>query len=717
MSKHQYFKPTAIVIALAAVFPAATAWADEVEELTNPNVVEATVRLQYQDEVNPLYRQYNGVNKQGGNGAADLDVVQREETTWFKLNARNLGLRTQEIETSYEKQGDWAVGLSYDQIPRFSPYVVGTAVTGVGSGTITQPSYAAGEFASGKWIVDPALKEVTLKTGRDITTLTASKYLSQAFKLGFSFKNEDKTGTRMSGVRGVGYSTSGTSANKVNYYGGMLFAPEPIDQNHKQIELTADYMTSKYQVTAGYYGSFLNTRRDALSVIGGTNTQLIGATTTVASTLSPIALAPDNSAQQLYVNGAYNFSADTRANFKVAYSEGRQSDSFLSGQPMNVGIGGDLGGLIETTEVFGSLTSRITRDLKVLASWRYEDRQDKTRIRTFYRDYPNNPETHTSNKGKLEADYRLGAGYGLTAGLDYSDKSSPQWANGVYPDTLADKPVNTRKELDEKTYRLALRKSMSETVNGMLSLAHSERDGSDWVNETPIYPVYMSDRNRDKVRAMVDWAPAASVNLQFAYEAYFDQYLKSENGLDSGDGQVFSLDGSYAINDDWKLNAWYSKQTGVTDQTSFGQACIESLCTTRATTAQKFSWDAKLKLDSDQFGLGLKGKVRKVEVGAEYLYAQDRNEQELNLSKLPAGLTLWDNQGVLPDTKYVQNTFKLFASYPLDKATTVRADYIYDLRKMDDYTWENWVYGDGTRVFVDPKQTTQIFGVSLSHKF
>lgn len=716
MSKHQYFKPTAIVIALAAVFPATMAWADEVEELTNPNVAEATVKLQYQDEVNPLYRQYNGVNKQGGNGTADLEVVQREETTWFKLNARNLGLRTQELEASYEKQGDWAVGLSNDQIPRFSPYEVRTAVTGVGSGTITQPSYDSALFASGKWIVDPTLKEVTLKTGRDITTLTASKYLSDGFKLGFSFKNEDKTGTRMSGVRGVGYSTSATSANKVNYYGGMLFAPEPIDQNHKQIELTADYATSQYQITAGYYGSFLNTQRDALSLIGGTNTQLIGATTTAASTLSPIALAPDNSAQQLYVNGAYNFSKDTRANFKVAYSEGRQSDSFLTGQP-TAGLavtGSDLGAKVETTEVFGSLTSRITKDLKVLASWRYEDQQDKTKVRLFYNNYPNNPESHTANKGKLEADYRLGAGYGLTAGLDYSNKSSPQWANGVYPTSGADKPVNTRKDVEEKTYRLALRKTMSQTVNGTLSLAHSERDGSDWVNETPVYPVYMSDRNRDKVRGLVDWAAAANVNLQFAYEAYFDQYVKSANGLDSGNGQVFSLDGSYTVNDDWKLNAWYSKQTGATDQTSYGQACTEATCS--LTKTAKFAWDAKLKLDSDQFGLGLKGKIRKVEVGAEYLYSQDRNEQEINLPVIPAPGPV-AGQGVLPDTKYVQNTFKLFASYPLDKVTTLRADYIYDLRKMDDYTWENWVYGDGTRVFVDPKQTTQIIGVSLSHKF
>ena len=73
--------------------------------------------------------------------------------------------------------------------------------------------------------------------------------------------------------------------------------------------------------------------------------------------------------------------------------------------------------------------------------------------------------------------------------------------------------------------------------------------------------------------------------------------------------------------------------------------------------------------------------------------------------------------GVLPDTKYTQNTLRLNGTYPLDKATKVRLDYIYDLRKMDDYTWSNWVFADGTRVYVKPEQTVQVIGLTLTHAF
>jgi hypothetical protein len=59
----------------------------------------------------------------------------------------------------------------------------------------------------------------------------------------------------------------------------------------------------------------------------------------------------------------------------------------------------------------------------------------------------------------------------------------------------------------------------------------------------------------------------------------------------------------------------------------------------------------------------------------------------------------------------------VYGIYPVSKATRIRLDYIFDQRKMDDYTWTNWVYADGTKVYVDPNQITQIFGVSLIQSF
>lgn len=717
MSTQQQFRQTALVIALSAVFPLSSAWAedDDVAQLISPNVTEVTVNVPWVNEVNPLYRQYNGINNQGVNANLDLNIVRRsDDAEWFRLNARNLGLSTQEFGVSMEKQGDWALGLNYDQIPRYAPYAISTAVSGIGTNTITQPSYANSAFTSGS-LTNPNLYDVTLKTERDIVTLNASKFVAKDVKLSFMFKNEEKSGLRMDGVRGVA-GTNGSTGGTANRYSGFLFSPEPIGQTHKQFEATLDFTNEKYQITAGFYGSFLNTRDNSLNVIPGTNTQLV---TTTAPLLSPIALAPDNSMQQFFVSGAYNFSPDTRANLKVSYSDARQNDGFFSGQPTMTGIGTSLNGEVRTTEVFSSVTSRINKNLKLLASWRYEDKVDKTPIRqyvpTSFGEPYNNPESHTANWGKLEADYRLGGGYSVTAGVDYTNKASLEWE---------------RNKVSETTTRLAVRKNMGETINGTVSVAHSDRTGSEWTTASapPIYPVYLADRKRNKIRGMVDWAVTEALSLQAAYEGYFDDYSKSTYGLDSGKGQVFSLDGTYLISDAWKMNAWYSRQNGDSHQNMQGAVCSSlnnANCTANTPrTGPLIQWDANLKLNSDQVGFGLNGKVQKVDLGAQFLFARDANKQQINgiPATTPCSVTgcpapVAAGMGVLPDTKYTQNTLRLNGTYPLDKATKVRLDYIYDLRKMDDYTWSNWVYADGTKVYVKPEQTTQIIGVSLSHQF
>lgn len=707
MTMHKRFRQTAIVVALSSLFPAAV-FADEVEELTNPNVADAAFKLPYINQINPFYRQYNGINHEGVNGNLDLDYFRRSpDGTWIRMNAWNLGLSTQEFGASVEQQGKWAFGIDYNQIPRYAPYEVTTRVQGVGSNNIRQPNVTSGTVLNGVQSPTPQ-QEITLKTQRDITTLSASAYLIEGLKASLSFKNENKTGTQMYGVRGV----AGTGTP--NLYSGFLFAPQPIDQLHQQLEAVLDYADKKLQISGGYYGSFLNANPDSLNVYGGTNTA------TVTANLSPVAMPPDNAMQQLYVSGAYNFSDTTRGNFKLARSEGRQTNSFFTGQPTQPGIGANLEGKVTTTEAYAAITSRVTSDLRLLGSWRFEDKHDRTPVRVFYTDgSTNNPESHQANWGKLEADYNIGAGYSAALGVDYLRKFSYEWE---------------RLSVEELTYRATFSKAMSEMVNGLLTLSHTDRTGAEWTPTKPnIFPNYLANLSRNKARAMLDTSFSDALNMQLAYEAYFDNYTRSDFGLSSGQGQIISLDGSYGINDNWKLNAWYSHQWGDSLQNARGAVCTTANgvncqgnlgATSRTPPELNEIWTAKLAQKSDQFGIGVNGKIAEiVTVGAQYLYANDRLDQDSgpvpattingNGTRVPVAAS----NGVLPETRYTQNTFKVYGVYPVSKATRIRLDYIFDQRKMDDYTWTNWVYADGTKVYVDPNQITQIFGVSLIQSF
>ncbi|NMG32510.1 MtrB/PioB family decaheme-associated outer membrane protein [Aromatoleum evansii] len=707
MDNNRIFKRTVLALAVSMAFPVSSALAqeDEVAELISPNVAEASIRLQHLNEVNPLYRQYYGINDEGIHGSADLKVIRRsDEGRWLRIEGRDLGLRTQEFGASIEQQGDWKLGIDYNQIPRYAPFEVSTRVTGIGHDSLN---------------LGTRFDDKDLKTERTATSLTATKFISKNLQANVTFKNEDKKGERLFGSNG-----------NVGGYLGQLFAPEPIDSNHKQIEASLDYATEKFYVSGSYYASFYENKAGKglfvnYGTTGGTGNPVAVQGTPTA--MSPLSLAPDNQMHQIALAGGYNFSRDTRANLKVSKSFATQDDSFLPSTvvPYLPGMTrSDLGGKVDTTNVFGSITSRVTDKLNLLASWAYEDRDDRT-PQLDYASYngrilQNNPESQTTQRGKFEASYRLPKGYNLTAGYDY-DFRKYEGMDELYRD-----------EMTENTYRIDLRKSLSDTLNGSVTLAHSERDGSSW-GTTPVLvktattavgehwtaPAQFSDRERDKLKLMLDWMPVEPLSVQFAYEYAMDDYKTRifDIGLNEGRSELFSLDASYRFNDRWKANLWYSHSSNDIEQKSLNST-YGSKCDGTTLPYTCVPWGADLKLSSNGVGAGFDGQISsKFSVGGQYLYSRDVSEYDISYADAGALSSIRQGAGILPDTEYTLNTLRLFARYALTKATAIRLDYVWDRREMDDYTWSSWSYSDGTKVFVDPNQITRVIAVTVSHAF
>lgn len=665
MYAYRVFKRTAIVVALSATFPFNSALAQDEAELMNPNRAEVSVGVIYVDDPGAFFTQYSGIDDTGVGVKVGVDYLKRsDEGAWLEFKADDIGQKTQQFGVSYEKQGDWSIGLTYDQLPRYHYVEAYSDDNGVGTPVVTN---AANPLA-----------RVPLDTERKTFNLFGNKYLTRNIKANISVKTENKEGLKFAGI---------TSFNLV---------PEPIDQRTTQIDASLDFSGDKYQVTAGYYGSLFNNSYETLA---------FGATV--------LALPPDNSLHQLYASGSYMFTKDTKGTAKISYSQGRQTDATSlfpfstfpapNGIPPNLVVN-DLDGKITTTEVYGALTSRLTDQAKLLATWRYEDRDDDTPYIVFNdadRDMHTRPESSVTHKGKVEINYDFKTGYDLTAGLDYSyrNKSKPYTYFEVYD----------RKKIEETTARLGLRKSLSEALNGSVMIAHSDRDGSDWVtplslsaSDGPVYPLHTADRKRDKLRGMLDWAASEKVNLEAVLEGYRDDFNNNFNGLREGKGAMVSLDASYRMNDDWTAHAWYSKDFSKSDRKSYGQP---------PAGGASIAWYSTLKLNSDQLGIGLNGKVGKLDVGAEYQYVHDIGEEEISSSVL----------NIIPDTKYKQNIFKLHGTYPVRKDIKIRMDYAYLDYSMDDFTWQNLsninVYPNGGRAFLDKDQSTHFVGITLTKGF
>jgi MtrB/PioB family decaheme-associated outer membrane protein len=651
-TRHHRFPLTALAAVLITVFnPARAEEEPDLAALTKPES-SVSIGAGYVTDDNMRFGQYTGLQEQGTYSLLDADVVKRDEATgtWTRFYGRHLGFDNREARFELERQGDWGYFIDYSRIPRFEPLSINTTLTGIGMATQN--------------VTGTAQRPVQLETERDIASLGFNKHLGGGLEFLMRFRNEEKDGSRFFGRQGPD------------------FLAEPIDYTTNQWEAMLNYTGEKLQLSGGYYGTFFTNRNAALDAInGGSN--------------NPVALPPDNQSHQLYLSGGYSFTPTTRGNFKVSYSKATQDDDFFTAPTFAGNTSTHLDGEVDTTQAQLGLTARPTPKLSLLANLRYEDRDDKTPLVQFIaasatRDGFNVPFSRTSSTGKLEASYRLPSDFRITGGVDYEKRKR---------NVLPLRQINWRAENDETSYRVELRRLMSETLNGAISIIHSERDGGDYLPSTGspsdiIDPLHWSDRTRDKIRLSLDWIPAEPLSIQFITDRARDLYDSRPLGPDTGKARFYSIDAAYTVSDELQLTAWASRE-----DTRARQGTIS---TTPAET-----WFANLRNLGDAVGLGVRGKLSaKLEAGADLQRSSDNSEYRLEAST-----------GSLPDVNYELNAFKLYARYAVRENYGVRADFVHERWKTDEWAWSNPTFYTGTTVSQDAMQRVNFIGLSLYYRW
>lgn len=696
----QTLKLAALAGALAVAFGPARAQDAAVAELTRPDSF-VSIGGGYWSGDRPHQGIYDGMRDEGGYGLLDAYISRRDAATgtWFTLDARNLGLETRELRADWLRQGNMGVFLEYSRTPRDNPYTFLTGVQGIGTSTLRVPAVA-----------NPGLTAVELASVRDATGLGFNKFFGSGFQLRVNFKNEDKTGTRQWG-RG----------------GAPEFAVEPIDSNTRQLDAILSYVGKNFQIEGGYRGSWFT---NDIQIV---DTAL---TTGAAATQYFLSQPLDNQAHQAFVNGGYNFTPSTRGTFKVSYTRATQDETIPVGAGVAVFAGAPthLDGQLDNTLVQAGVTSRATKDFSWLANIRYYESAEKTPQYRIVQPaggcgtcVDTTPLTFKTITGKLEGTYRLQPGLSLIGGLEATtqDRNVP-FGNLNASGVDNQRYVPWRSTLDETTLRLQLRRSLSATANGSVAYLHSSRKGSSYTtaNEAEaneINPIHIADRERDKLRVMVDWMATDALTLTFNGEGAWDDYGTSAArpyGLRDGTAMSFSFDAAYALSDAWQINAWYARDN--TKATQVGQRAA----TGTAAAAEK---EAELEDIGDTLGAGLRGTLMpRLRVGADVLYVKNVNKYPEAVTLVgagtlyPAGIT-----GPLPDIKNELTRFKLFAAYGVQKNADIRVDYIHERWHTDDWSWlfangTTFTYGtttDGTQVTQSPKQSADFLGVRYIYRF
>ena len=694
MHARNTFRIATLTAAVLGAFAPAQA-AETGEAAPSRPAVTASFGLGYSDSDGRRFGQYNGINQEGVYGLLDIYANRRDDATgtWLRFDGRNLGLDSRQLRFEHNRQGNWGYFLEFNQIPRYEPYLASTAVGGLTSNALSIPA------------VPTTGLPFELKTRRDQLGFGFDKIFSRDWDLKVRFRNEEKNGTRI--------FARGSTGNVAGFAGAFEFAPEPIDSTTRQLEATLGYTGEKLQLSGGYYGTMFSNHFSGMSLTGG-----VGA----LGTFNPIALPPDNSSHQFFASGGYSFTPTTRGTFKVSYANAKQDDSFVTGAnvPLAPGIGTNLQGKVDTTLYQAGITSRPMPKLTLRADLKQEDRDDKTPVLRYVNlasntsTGDNEPRSIRTTKGLAEASYLLPHGFRITGGVDNEEKKR---------NTSSVRVVSFREKTDETSYRVELRRSMSETVTGAIAYVHSDRDGSPFLRTTEtsgatgsnlIAPIHLADRKREKIRLSVNWMPADPLTLQFFLDDANDSYSGRDGsglGPRSGDARNYSLDATYRFSPSWQANAWYNRNETRADQSTCVGASAAGVC---PATAANPIWNASLSNVSDSFGVGLSGKPNgKIEFGADLNYS-DITDSYLQMAATPATSVA---ARALPEVVTRLTRFNLFGKFALEKNSGIRLDYIYDRFSTSDWTWTTWRYADGTRLTQDPVQKVNFIGASYYYRW
>lgn len=690
MSKTTHaFKLTILVSALSAVYGTAFAESetDDISFYTKPES-SISVGVGHQSGDRAQFGIYDGVMDDKTLLLLDADIKMRDDATgiWKTLSVTKLGLDNREIKAGMEQQGNWGISLGYNQMVRDMPYIINTGVDGFGTTEQTRNTVTPGAGPH----------NYRLGTERDILSLDFFKYLSPAWSVKVNYRHEEREGNLIGGAYGNG-------AISWNFLG------VPIDSTTQQLEATLNYTGDKLQIIAGYFGSLYNNKNELTCYRISIADTCWGADPDPVYTSQPL----DNAAHQAFVSGVYSFTQTTKGTFKVAYTEatadGRIPTASIAGISKTGSPPSSLDNGISTTLVQLGLTARPMPKLSLLANFRYYDVQDDTPVYlATSAPMHTTPQSYKTTSGKVEGTYNLAQGYNLIAGIDYSEQDrslqDPAYFNERY--------APYRAELDETTYRIQLRKSLSETLNGSLAYLYSDRTGSDYApartNSNYIAPLHTADRERNKIRLTMDWAPTEALGVQLNVETAKDEYGHTAirpYGVQEGEAHLISLDVSYQINDSWQITGWYSHGRNKIYQESVGPSAVGIKTANQEDTG-------------NAVGLKLTGKLNpKTRVGADLSWSRDKSE----ISQT------WTSGSVtqVPDITSTATHIKLFGEYALKKNADLRIDLIHERWKTDDWTWfysngDPFAYGttaDGTTVITDPKQSATFLGVRYIYKF
>ncbi len=704
---------------------------------------------------------YSGLKHKGGYAIGNFDLRgsqysygnDNDDKTRWRLSGSNLGLGSRSLSGEYGQQGAYRATFGYDETPRLYSDSYQTPFLGAASANLVLPAgFVGGPDTGAMATLGSSMRRFDVQATRVRSELGLSYTIAADWELRLNFRNDERDGTK---IRGAEFGSNGGNAR-------AALLPEPIDSSTHLIDASLAFSGESHRFRVSYHGSIFRNHIGSLTWqnpyssapwVGGPS----GLPANFPLPSGRLGVAPDNQFHQLSATGAYDFSNTTRLTMSASRGRMTQDEAFLP-YTINAGLAStalprnSLDGLVETTLVNARLSMRPLRNLWVNASLRYDSRDNRTpqaeyiyiggdiqlqpppgsntdRIRT------NLPRSRRQQLITLDADYRLSDSTAVKAGWDH-EKIKRSFAEV--------------ERASEDTYRIELREGGAGAWSANASYAWLARRGTQYLHNvsylasysSPAFvqalvaangctvliecvrngplqnKFYLADRDRERTRLMLGFAPDAPFSVQAHLDLNRDHYPHSPYGVSEASSWSVGADLAYVFSENFNATLFYSFE----DQRSRERARQNASPNPAVPTSAASDWINQFVDRTASLGMGVKYKGLlggRLELNADALAV--RGHSPISTTVGP-GVSAAQNPALpFPDLVMRSASLNLGARYAIDSHTSVGLSYSYRRLRSADWAYEQVGLATipsliGTNE-APPRYAVHGLGVSYIHTF
>lgn len=764
MNTHQkQMKLSAVALAVVSVLNAMPAHAgDDVEVLTTrPSSIE--VGIANASGANAAFGEYNGLNKSGSSLVGNLhiqggDAFDSGGTSRWSIKGSDLGLSSRSLEANFGSQGQWNIGLGYDEFKHQLSDTYQTPYLGSNGGNSFSlpagfgavPTAPAGSTTINLTAAQKAMfQTMGIDSGRKNTFFSAGLGLNKQTEIKFEFNRLDQSGAKL---MGFGATKIGLSTGEA-----VSILPNPTNYQTDTFNLALNWNTDKGHLTGAYHGSLFREGYDRVrfqSYAGAITDQ----------TMSTM---PSNQFHQFSLAGGYTLAPKTKVVGSVSYARNTQNDAYVVDPimyvPGSTATGNklsSLNGLVVNTHADLKMTDRSVKDLTLTAGLRYDERDNRTPSNIYNLTaisgqhiyaYPNTPLSLKKGQIEFAGDYRIKRNHSVRIAFIHEEMNrwcSQYAVNAGYPAGTNCVVATSHKDNKlDATYKMR----PSEDVDLRLGYAYDVRktnsdplaraamigtngggiaglNAGDFVGFSPYFD---ASRKQHIGKANANWQLNRQLALTVGGRLTVDAY-DSQLGVQDGKTWSTNLDLTYAFSSTGSANLYLTRQhreRNLTDKQGLTAAAATATALSRPANA---TWSNLLTDDDVSMGVGVKqsglmGNKLELTGNLAYIVGKTNYSTVLNYAgATTTGATCSASTilscGALPEIKSTTTQLKLGGTYQVDKKSQVAVRYVYQRLNANDFYYNGYQMGYSPTTMLPTNQlvgnySVNMFAVSYIHSF